>query len=357
MKLFNSIILCLCLALSSSVTTAQIYKYQDANGKWHFTDSPPRDQEATAVETRQRTVSPDKDLRQQLLERFQPDDPIDEATLAVVTVLTKAGSGSGFFVTDDGYIVTNRHVVRPATSSQWKQREKQLSERRAQIEDFQLKVKEDTARLEDMRTYIEEQRGYFESGQSSRNDKERFRRYVERYETYQGRHKRNQQRLRDMEQDFGRADSEFGFASSMSNFSRNFTVTLKDGRELGARLVKVSKQHDLALLKIDNHATPHLPLSKRAYHAQGTQVFAIGSPLGISDALTTGIVTKPAKDFLLTDTRILPGNSGGPLVDASGTVIGVNTAVLTGGLKEGLGLAIYAEHIKSEFSRELQGRY
>ena len=98
-------------------------------------------------------------------------------------------------------------------------------------------------------------------------------------------------------------------------------------------------------------------MSKHSYHAQGTKVYAIGSPLGISDALTTGIVTKPAEDFLLTDTRILPGNSGGPLVDRNGTVIGVNTAVLTGGLKEGLGLAIYVEHIRDEFRRELKGRY
>ncbi len=358
MKLFYSLSLGLLVAFSAT-SFAQVYKYQDANGKWHFTDSPPRDQQATSVETsRPKTqVSPDKDLKQLLLDQYQPDNPIDEAMLSVVTVKTQTGNGSGFFVSDNGYLVTNRHVVRPATSSQWKQQERQLSQRREQINDFQQRIKEDSAKLKDMKGYIDEHGDYFRSNNASRGDKERFQRYVERYESYTVRHRRNEERLREMETELGRADSDFGFASSVSNFSKKFTVTLRSGKELKARLVRLSKEHDLALLKVDNYATPYLPLSKRSYHAQGTKVFAIGSPLGISDALTTGIVTKPAKDFLITDSRILPGNSGGPLVNTDGTAIGVNTAVITGGLKEGLGLAIYVEHIRSEFRRELKGRY
>lgn len=357
MNALYSLGLGLLLATVSPLSLAQIYKYQDANGKWHFTDSPPRDQETTQVDTRKpkAPVSPGNNLKQQLLDRYKPDNPIDEAMLSVVTVITQGGNGSGFFVSGDGYLVTNRHVVRPATSSQWKQQEKMLARRREQITDFQQRIKQDGEKLRDMKGYIDEHGEYYRSGSASSGDKQRFDRYVERYQSYRTRHRQNQDRLRDMENELGRADSDFGFASSVSNFSKTFTITLRNGQELKARLVKVSKDHDLALLKVDNHATPYLPLSKRSYHAQGTVVYAIGSPLGIADALTTGIVTKPAKDFLITDSRILPGNSGGPLVNAEGTAIGVNTAVITGGLKEGLGLAIYVEHIRNEFRRELGG--
>ena len=111
-------------------------------------------------------------------------------------------------------------------------------------------------------------------------------------------------------------------------------------------------------MKLDKYITPYLQLSTNKYHRQGTKVFAIGSPLGITDSLTSGIITKPDKNYLVTDARILPGNSGGPLVDEQGNVLGVNTAVVsTGQFADGLGLAIYATYIRREFSPELEGKF
>jgi len=132
---------------------------------------------------------------------------------------------------------------------------------------------------------------------------------------------------------------------------------LKDGKKLKARLVKISKEYDLALLKLDSYTTPFLTLSAKRHPRQGTRVFAIGSPLGITDSLTSGIITKSARDYLFTDTRILPGNSGGPLIDAEGNVVGVNTAVLSQHQQaDGLGVAIYAARIRGEFARDLGGK-
>ena len=180
MKLLYIVTLCFYFALGSGSSLAEIYKYQDANGKWHFTDSPPRDQETTAVEASRpkNQVSPDKDLKQQLHNEFSPGDPIEEATLSVVTVNTKSGNGSGFFVSDDGYIVTNRHVVRPATSSQWKQQEAELEDRKTKISNFRASHKEDAEELKDMKGYIDEHREYFESNRSSSGDMRRIKKSI-----------------------------------------------------------------------------------------------------------------------------------------------------------------------------------
>ena len=157
-----------------------------------------------------------------------------------------------------------------------------------------------------------------------------------------------------MNKEYKRGQSEFGFAGSVSSFSKNFTIILKDGKKYKARLVKVSKKYDLALLKLDKYKTPFLRLAKRHRPRQGAKVFAIGSPLGISDSLTTGIVTKSGRDQIFTDTQILPGNSGGPLVNQDGVVLGVNTAVVSQTRNaDGLGLALYSKFIKDEFGRNL----
>ena len=336
---------------------AGVYKYQDENGKWHFTDQPPKNSDSTVVTT-ENARSGKRNLKQELEDRFKPATEVDRAMLAVVTVKTAAGSGSGFFVTDDGYIVTNRHVVRPATSTQARDTKANLEQRKKRLDAFKQDLDYEKDRLDQNRKTLDENRSYAESGSASASYKAKYRRYEERYEKELERYEDQLAKYRKYEREYREAKSEFGFSSSLTNFSRKFSVTLKDGKSVRARLVKLSKDHDLALLKLDNSITPHLEPAKIGAPQQGTRVYAIGSPLGISDALTTGIITKSAAKFLFTDTRILPGNSGGPLIDESGRVLGVNTAIVTGGeLAEGLGLAIYAAHIRSEFGRELRGKF
>ena len=336
---------------------ADVYKYQDANGKWHFTDKPPDNQARTAVTTSIGDSESNDDLGELLRQKYRPASPIDEASLAVVTVRTKAGSGSGFFVTADGYIVTNRHVVRPSTSSQSKNFKAQLEQREEELEYYERRLKNDRESLRDMKRVIDEERAYMESDSATVSDRNAFQRYIDRYKRNKSTYEINLKAYEEMEKEYKEIKSEYGFSNSLSNFSKRFTIVLKNGKKLTARLVKISKDYDLALLKLDNYATPHLALADKQYPRQGTKVFAIGSPLGISDALTTGIITKPARDFLFTDARILPGNSGGPLVNTDGLVLGVNTAVATGRkLTGGLGIAIYSSFIRQEFARELGGK-
>ncbi len=128
-------------------------------------------------------------------------------------------------------------------------------------------------------------------------------------------------------------------------------VPLGKRQILDARLIGQHKESDLALLKIDETNLPTLPLVSRQHPHVGQLVFAIGSPEGLQNSVTMGVVSAvarqadPAKSltYIQTDAPINPGNSGGPLVDMNGGVVGINTFILSqGGGSEGLGFAIPA---------------
>jgi len=120
-------------------------------------------------------------------------------------------------------------------------------------------------------------------------------------------------------------------------------------RSLNARIVGQDKDFDLALLKIDATGLPALPLGDYRKVRQGQVVLAFGSPEGLENSVTMGVISAVARQanpdrpmiYIQTDAPINPGNSGGPLVDVDGNVVGVNTFILTeGGGSEGLGFAI-----------------
>ena len=130
------------------------------------------------------------------------------------------------------------------------------------------------------------------------------------------------------------------------------TVRLQDGAELPAKVIAASPFIDLALLKVDaGHPLPILKLGDGDSARPGTPVLAIGDPLGVGTSLSAGVVSgterdlmnTPFDDYVQTDAAINHGNSGGPLIDSKGEVIGVNTILLTNLPNEGsngLGFAI-----------------
>jgi serine protease Do len=124
-------------------------------------------------------------------------------------------------------------------------------------------------------------------------------------------------------------------------------VRLADEKEYAATVVGRDPKTDLALIKIDSadNLTP-LPLGDSEKIKVGTWVVAIGSPFGLEQTVTQGIVSAkkrvigagPYDDFIQTDASINPGNSGGPLIDMQGRVVGINTAIIASG--QGIGFAI-----------------
>jgi serine protease Do len=118
---------------------------------------------------------------------------------------------------------------------------------------------------------------------------------------------------------------------------------------MNARILGVHTDTDLALLKIEASGLPSLPFGRYQDVRQGQMVFAFGSPEGLGNSVTRGVVSSIARQpdldrpmvYIQTDAPINPGNSGGPLVDIEGRVVGINTFILTeGGGNEGLGFAI-----------------
>jgi serine protease Do len=115
-----------------------------------------------------------------------------------------------------------------------------------------------------------------------------------------------------------------------------------------ARLLGIDRETDLALIKIEEQGLPHLELADSDDLRQGQLVFAFGSPLGLENSMTMGIVSAPARQleadspmiYIQTDAAINPGNSGGPLVNAEGRIVGVNTLIFSqSGGNEGVGFA------------------
>ncbi len=112
-------------------------------------------------------------------------------------------------------------------------------------------------------------------------------------------------------------------------------VTLTDKREFKAKLLGMDKRTDVAVVKIDARDLPRLPLGDSSRVRVGEWVLAIGSPFGLENTVTAGIVSAKSRDtgdylpFIQTDVAVNPGNSGGPLLNTAGQVIGINSQIFS----------------------------
>ena len=126
-------------------------------------------------------------------------------------------------------------------------------------------------------------------------------------------------------------------------------VILHDNTEYDAKIIGTDPMTDLALIKIEAKGLKPLKFGSSSNAAVGSWVVAIGSPFGLEQTVTAGIISAkgriigsgPYDDFIQTDASINPGNSGGPLLNLDGEVIGINTAIVKSG--QGIGFAIPAD--------------
>ncbi len=134
-------------------------------------------------------------------------------------------------------------------------------------------------------------------------------------------------------------------------------VILKNGRKLQAKLIGADPQTDIALLQVEADGLTAIPLGDSDELEAGDFVLAIGSPYGLAQTVTSGIVSATGRsrlgfqgyeNFIQTDAATNPGNSGGPLLNLAGEMVGINTAILSPrGASVGIGFAIPVNMVRA----------
>lgn len=146
-------------------------------------------------------------------------------------------------------------------------------------------------------------------------------------------------------------------AAAREQFS---SVVKPSGKVVNAEVLGLDRETDLAVLKVPESGLPFLPFADSESIRQGDFVFAAGSPFGLENSITMGIVSSVARQlrpddpmiYIQTDASINPGNSGGPLIDADGAIAGINTFILSqSGGNDGLGFAVPSNIVKNVYQQ------
>ncbi|RZJ86006.1 MAG: trypsin-like serine protease, partial [Brevundimonas sp.] len=124
---------------------------------------------------------------------------------------------------------------------------------------------------------------------------------------------------------------------------QKFTVDMTDGRLFDAVLIGADKATDIAVLKIEATGLNQVEIASSDNLRSGDLAFAVGYPLGLDQTLTMGVISglnrsgmgDAVEDYIQTDAAVNSGNSGGPLLDSRGRLIGINTSILSGGFGGG----------------------
>jgi serine protease Do len=145
---------------------------------------------------------------------------------------------------------------------------------------------------------------------------------------------------------------------TLSNSASNQDST--DLNAINAEILGIDSETDLAVLKIKGSGLPFLKLADSSHLSQGELVLACGSPFGLQNTISMGIISSVARQlqpedtmlYIQTDAPINPGNSGGPLIDARGEVLGINTMIYSeSGGNQGLGFAVPSNIVKNVYQQ------
>ncbi len=338
----------ICLAFFTTATAeCGIYQYRRSDGVLVFTDNPNDvPPEARAINNggsnAARSGKP-RDLAAQLA-RQTPRNPIEKAVLATVAVKSGKGLGSGFFVTENGFIITNRHVIRTPPQVE-KARAVRIEYIDSQAEEFYAQVAAEQERLDASRAKLE--------GYRRRMRRADYERNLDSLEDWQQKLDRQRREIQDKHEALRQEQAEAEARDRLTDLDRVFDVFLADNTKLHAFLVAVDEKWDLALLKIDGYRVPRLTSAAPREVPLGDPVYAVGNPAALRNSVAKGVLSGYEGGWIKTDARIYPGNSGGPLINASGRVLGVNTFKQLTERYEGLGFAVPIQTVAQVFARHL----
>jgi S1-C subfamily serine protease len=255
-------------------------------------------------------------------------DAIGAARNATVFIRTGWGLGSGFIVDGHCDVITNRHVV-----------ETDGTRVTASIDhnpDIQNNLALTQQRLLGA-IYAAQLRRRILAGQPGTN--------VEQLQL--------DERIRQMQQTLASVPQlDAKIAEKVSETDRSgFSVTLPDGTHFEGLHAELSRNADLALIRLPAQNCAYIPAASGDVPRVGARVYTIGNPSGLAFTVTTGVVSGFPKldgmSYVQTDAPINPGNSGGPLINEQGRVIGINSMVMRG--VTGIGFAIPIAMAYAEF--------
>jgi len=354
------LVLFLILVFSEGKAEVDIYQYKDKNGNWVLTDSPPGNVENMEIiknkDRRSSRSSGFRDIEKELTEKYRPKTDIEKASLSTVTIKTSIGQGSGFFINENGYILMNKHVLR-VDETEMKKAEEFIARVDNRIEDDEATIAEAENRLRRMRSDLDDYKASIDRMTDPNAQiiaMQKYRSQSAQYDFDEAQLRKRKNEFEEKISKYRQEKGEFTKKARMAKHDRQFIVILKDKTELEANLVSVSNDYDLALLKIDGCKSPYIQSGAQKEITQGMGVFAIGSPLGVVDSVSSGVLSGYDNDYIRTDAKIYPGNSGGPLITADGKVIGINTLKLITQKFEGIGFAIPVRSAFQEFNKYLK---
>ena len=265
-----------------------------------------------------------RDIVAQLNKNSPASNPIEQARNATVLIVTPWGLGSGFFVTEDCSIISNRHVVQLSA--------KEISEFKTELsniknEEINLKVD-----IEKDKAWLKK---YYDINPDPFSRDPRSKRFEEKIG-------KKEKELVEVGQKIQSGEAEL----ENMLWNNELKIILADGSELSGFASRISDDHDLALVKINGGGyCPSISVGNTADLHQGDRLYTVGSPMGVRHTVTSGIfsgsIELDGETMLQTDAPINPGNSGGPLISQDGKVLGVNTLVLR--KAQGIGFAIPIE--------------
>jgi len=337
--------------------SAGIYKYQDADGNWHFTDNPyevPQDSEKLegVIERNAGLI----DLKEKWDSQYGFQSVVEKATLSIVQITSSIGTGTGFFISDDGYILTNKHVLRGDEEAihQANQTFRMIDENIQTYEESLIQQESDLKRFENNLTDL---KGKIEASKSEREKsfyEAQYKRDVERYRIWKRNIEASRAEYEQGKTDYDRKKNHFRRTTITAGLISHFAITLYDDTEHDVYLVAESTDHDLALLKLDGYTTPFIEPMDPSGVRRGESVYAIGNPINFRNSVSKGVVSGFEQSYIRTDAKIYPGNSGGPLITQEGRAIGINTMKKLTHKFEGIGFALPIDLALEEFKEYLK---
>lgn len=343
--------------LHTEIQASEIYQYTDEKGVMHFTDNPLKVPKTGYKEiATQGTAHPrGANLLKTLEEKLKPGTDVERAVMATVRVESPMGIGTGFFVSDRGHILTNRHVLqgnREDTETQ-RQRYREVEHR---LKRYEGEIRQEENRLarayQQIRDYEARiSRMPADQRERARENLKDEKQNIEEWERYL---KEKRQEYRQVKEEVDQHRRDFEWQNDISLVQKQVKIGLADGSFLQAAILRVSQQHDLALLHLEGYAkTPKLETASPKHLPRGTPLYAIGNPAGLRHSVVNGILSGMEGTWVKTNAKIYPGNSGGPLITKTGAVVGVNTFKQLTHKFEGLGFALDIDVAMADFSDAL----